>query len=172
MIICIICGLEFEGYNNQKCCSKKCFKIYRKEYNKKYHQDNKGKINKRCKEYNQDNKEEIKEYYQKYYEDNKEELNKRCKEYYQTPKGKEITKRTNAKRRETRKHFKFNPLNTWFGNSEAHHINCKDVINIPKELHQSIPHSIMKNKNMEPINTIAFFFLIMQNLDKLIIVYK
>jgi len=30
----------------------------------------------------------------------------------------------------------------------------------------------MKNKNMEPINTIAFFFLIMQNLDKLIIVYK
>jgi len=185
-MICVICGLEFESYRNrknQKCCSKECHKIHKKEYKKEYYkenkeenkekskeyrQENKEKSKEYQKEYRQDNKEQRKEYDKEYYQDNKEEIKENQKEYSQTPKGKEGIKRANAKRKKTRKNFKFNPLNEWFENSNAHHINDIDVIYIPKKLHVSYAgHSVLRNRNMEPINTVAYFFLTMQNIDQL-----
>ena len=169
MIICIICGLEFESYHNtQKCCSKKCFKIYQKEYQKEYYQDNKEKFLEESKRYKEDNKEYYREYNKRYREDNKEYYREYDKARQQTPKSKEEHRKRVAKRR---RNLDFNPLNNWFENSEGHHINNIDVIYIPKSWHFK-GHSATKNRNMEPINTVAFFFLIMQNLDKLIIVYK
>ena len=57
----------------------------------------------------------------------------------------------------------FNLLNKPFENSEGHHINQNDVIYIPKEWHRIIAHNVWKGKNMEIVNTYAYFFLLMQN---------
>jgi len=50
--------------------------------------------------------------------------------------------------------FKSKPefLNEWFEGSEGHHVNTNQIIFIPKELHRSLWHSIIKNINMEDIN--------------------
>jgi len=176
VMICLICGLEFESYNNiQKYCSKGCYEInqkeyqkeYQKDYQKEYYQNNKEEINEYGKEYRQDNKEESKEYYQdnkeqikkyqqEYYQDNKEKINEHQKEYKQTPKGKEVRKRANAKRV---RNLGFNPLNEWFEGSHGHHLDEINVIYVPTELHESIRHSVTKNRNMDEINIKAWVFL-------------
>ena len=128
----------------------KNIKEYQKEYLKEYK-----------KEYLKENKEYKKEYYEnhkKEYYENK--IIERAKEYLQTPKGREINRKTQSKRR---RNLEWNPLNEYFENSEGHHINKIDIIYIPKNWHFK-GHSVIKNKNMEPINTVAF--LIMQNIDR------
>ena len=57
--------------------------------------------------------------------------------------------RSNAKRR---KLFGFIPHNIPHENFHGHHIDFNHVIFIPKELHMSIPHSVVNNKNMDIIN--------------------
>jgi len=185
---CLICGKEFKTqHSTQVFCSKECSKDYSKKYQKEYYQDTKEKrkehSKKYQKEYYQDTKEKRKEYYQEnkeeikesskkyrenhkeeikeYYQDNKEELKGCNKEYQKTPKGKEGNKRYTNKRN---RNLGFNPLNMWFENSNAHHINKEDVIYIPKSCHFYGGHSVLRNRNMEPINTVAFFFLLMQNI--------
>ena len=61
---------------------------YRKEYQKKYYEDNKDKLNKQHKQYYKDNIDKIKQYYEdnknkkkKYYEDNKNKINKKVQQY-------------------------------------------------------------------------------------------
>jgi len=151
-MICEICGIEFiKTGNRQKYCSKECYnKKFNKKYQKEYYQDNKEQFKEQAKEYSQNHKEERKEY---------------DKEYSKTPKGKEIIKRAMAKRK---RNLGFKPLNGWFENSEGHHINRNDVIYIPKNYHFK-GHSVTKNINMEPINTVAHFFLVMQNIDRFIL---
>lgn len=51
------------------------------------------------------------------------------------------------------------PLNKSFEGSEGHHIDFDFVIYVPKELHQSVRHSLSKNINMEEINSKALDFL-------------
>jgi hypothetical protein len=53
----------------------------------------------------------------------------------------------------------FVPLNTFFINSEAHHINRSDVIYIPKEMHRSISHNIWSGRGMDAINRLAGAYL-------------
>ena len=60
---------------------------------------------------------------------------------------------------EKRKQFGFKSLNKWFEGSEGHHINLIQVIYIPKALHHSIYHSVIRNMNMEAINKLAFNYL-------------
>lgn len=62
-------------------------------------------------------------------------------------------------RGERRKHFKSKGLNDFFEGSEGHHVTPEEIINIPKELHRSIPHNIFSGKNMDKINAKAFTFL-------------
>ena len=70
--------------------------------------------------------------------------------------GKKMTwARRSAKRRE----FDFIPLNKPFEGADAHHIDKNYVIYIPKEVHQSIYHSVLKNINMDEINAVAFNYL-------------
>lgn len=168
MINCIICGKEFiknsNVSNHQKCCSKKCSEMNDKERNKRYYEENKEYHLKWQKEYYQKNREKRIKYNQKYYQKNKEELLKHNREYDQTLNGKQIRGKIRSKRR---KIFNFNPLNVYFESSHAHHINFKDVIYIPEELHRNVGHSLQNNINMESINTIAFFFLIMQNINNI-----
>lgn len=65
----------------------------------------------------------------------------------------------NVRQTSKRRLLGFSPLNKPFKDSEAHHINRDDVIYIPKELHQSIPHSIKMDRNMKAINKLAIKFM-------------
>ena len=47
----------------------------------------------------------------------------------------------------------------FFEGSEAHHIDTKHVIYIPKELHRSVHHNVFTGKNMDIINELAKNFL-------------
>jgi hypothetical protein len=53
----------------------------------------------------------------------------------------------------------FVPLNSFFVDSDAHHINKNDVIYIPRELHRSVYHNIWTGKGMDAINKLAGAFL-------------
>lgn len=143
-----------------------------KNYHKKYYKNNKEKLIDQHKEYQKNHKEEIKEqkkkYHENYYEENKKDLLEYQQKYQKTPKGKENNKKIRNKRQRS---LGFNPLNEYLENSEAHHINNIDVIYIPINYHLR-GHSVIKNKNMESINTIAFFFLLMQNINKIILLFK
>lgn len=188
-MICIICGNEFiKNIHSQIYCSRECYKISRKQYNKEYRQ--RPKIKEHLKEYQKERlripeikehkKKYKKEYDKKYYLNNKEKIQKQRKFYQQTSKGKEQNKKRIQKYQKTPKgknaskrirdkrqrNLGWNPLNEYFYNSEGHHINKIDIIYIPISYHFR-GHSATKNKNMEPINTIAFFFLLMQNINEL-----
>lgn len=73
------------------------------------------------------------------------------------------TKLWKARSRNKRRGLGSNFLNEPFLNSEEHHINQNDVIYIPKEWHHMIAHDVWKGKNMEIVNSYAYFFLLMQN---------
>jgi len=49
----------------------------------------------------------------------------------------------------------WNTLNSWFAESDGHHINKTDVIYIPAAMHDSVRHNIWTGKNMEKINAMA-----------------
>ncbi len=177
-MICIICEKEFtKSSNNQKCCSKKCSKIryqykeYHKKYIKEYQQTSNGKevYKKANKKYRLTikGKQYYQEYDLKYYQENKNKILENHNKYLKTSKGKKVQRKADKKCHNKRyRDLGFNPLNEYFQGSHAHHINKIDVIYIPKEYH-FIAHSILRNKNMEPINTIAFFFLLMQNINEI-----
>jgi len=76
-------------------------------------------------------------------------------EYRKTSKGKEVKRKSQAKRRK----LGFIPLNKPFEGSSPHHIDIERVIHMPRKLHQSIPHSVIHNRNMERINSEAYKFL-------------
>ncbi len=74
-----------------------------------------------------------------------------------TPKGKETRKRATHKRRRS---LGFDPINDYFTNSNAHHINKTDVIYIPKSLHLAHSgHCLDKPETMHEINKAAFEYL-------------
>ena len=79
---------ELNGNLNSKKCyiSEEEKKIYMKEYNDKFYENNKDTINKQQKEYRENNKDKMKEYREnnkkkikEYYEENKDKINKKIK---------------------------------------------------------------------------------------------
>lgn len=60
--------------------------------------------------------------------------------------------RRRSKRREL---FGFIPHNIPHENFHGHHLDFNHVIFIPKELHMSVPHSVVNNKNMNIINDVV-----------------
>jgi hypothetical protein len=66
---------------------------------------------------------------------------------------------TNQKHTSRWRKLGFVPLNEPFPDSRGHHIDTERVVYIPRELHESIPHSVLRNRNMERINEIAFKFI-------------
>lgn len=176
--------------NNNKIC-KSCIKEYNKKYrksdagiesSKRSEEKRKGKVNsERAKAWRNKNPEKAKEYRKLYRENNKEKIKtivenyysvekniekrrKRVREYYKTTNGKNRILNNNDKRNRNLERVN---LNEYFPNSHGHHINNKHVIYIPKELNQNIKHNVKTGYNMEQINTIAFFFLLMNNIKEL-----
>lgn len=120
----------------------------RKEYMKNYYQTHKEYF----KEYDQT--EQRKTYmknYKKIY----------MKPYLQTHKDyiSQQRKKRDKKHKAKHRQLGFIPLNKWFTDSEAHHIDFEYVVFIPKELHTSIRHNIWTGKNMNDINAKVFDWL-------------
>lgn len=59
-----------------------------------------------------------------------------------------------------RRNLGFEPLNKWFENSVAHHVNNYYVIYIPVEMHEKNPHKQDDWDSMLKINKLAFQYLI------------
>jgi len=121
-----------------------------KEYNKQWREENRERI----KEYYKENQERIKEYYKEHQERIKE-YNRQWKEEH-PDRARELAKKQQNKRR---RNLGFIPLNKYSEGFEAHHIDRNYVIYIPKEVHQNIRHSVLRNKNMDEINAVAFNYL-------------
>lgn len=84
-----------------------------------------------------------------------EQRRKINKKYFKSPKGKEADRRHRAKR----KKLGFIPLNKWRPGLVGHHVDTKKVIYMPRNLHESIWHSLSQNWSMQKINSLAFGFL-------------
>ena len=145
-----------------KACNKNYYlthqeekKAYHSDYSKGYNLKHNEKIRARSKAYYLANKEKRITYIKNYNLVNKEKASIYIKKYQQTPKGKQIKLKARAKRRQ----FGFIPLNSYFTGSEGHHIDRQRVIYIPQELHKSISHGLLQNRNMEAINARALEFL-------------
>lgn len=70
--------------------------------------------------------------------------------------GKKISRR---KRDAKRRQLGWNSLNSWFPDSDGHHINLTDVIYIPVAMHDSVRHNVWTGRNMDKINALAGAFL-------------
>jgi len=126
---------------------------YWKQYNQK-HREEKLIYNK---QHYQENREKILAYYQK----NRDKRNQQAKVWQENHREqwREIERKNKFKRRK----LGFIPLNEPFEGSDAHHIDRNYVIYIPKEIHQGIRHSVLKNRNMDEINAVAFNYLSVGN---------
>ena len=141
----------------------------RKENYKKYYRERRDEMLARSKQYRETHRDEVlahdKLYYQKnrdhfkqYYEQNKDKEIQQVKAWCKNHREqyREIERRHKSKRE---RNLGFIPLNEPFEGSEAHHINQKYVIYIPRELHQSIQHDLMRGTNMLIINALAVEYL-------------
>lgn len=96
-------------------------------------------MRKYCKKYNIIHKEKINDVNKKHYIEHKD--------YYAS--------KDNKRKRE----MGYNPLNTRFEGSHGHHIDTKNVIFIPKDVHRSIYHNHKKHINPEHPKLLMVYFL-------------
>jgi hypothetical protein len=161
-------------------CNNKCKKEWYnnnpdkvKEYSKKYRYDNIDKVREKMKKYSleyPDKCEESRKKWRKNNIDKERENNREWKknnpEKYKEShrkwaknhpeRFKELNNKNKAKRK---RNLGYIEINKYFKGSEGHHIDNEIVIYIPKELHLSIWHSVIKNKYMDIINNLVFEWL-------------
>jgi len=141
-----------------------------KEYQRKYYQEHKKQRNARAIKWAKKHPDQIKVIQKKYQKTHLEKLREKCRNYrknrpelyneYEKKKRlnhPEIEKKHKAKRRK----LGFDPLNSWFIGSQAHHIDFECIIYIPKKLHQSISHNVWTGRGMKEINARALEYLSM-----------
>lgn len=143
-----------------------------KQKSKQWKNENRAKVNQWGKQWRENHPEIAKQRIKKWCQAHPDEVKQRAKIWRETHKEeakqgiylwqkenpdkyKQIYKRAKAKRRA----LGFNPLNECFEGSEGHHVDKERVIYMPKDLHESISHSVLQNRNMEKINTVAFGYL-------------
>ena len=122
----------------------------RREYIKNWKQRNPERVQEINKHWQQENKEHYNEYNRHWRQENKE--------YYRQWK-KEHPDRVREQKNKRYRQFGFIPLNKPFQGAEGHHLDKNYVIYMPKEVHRSIYHSVLKNINMDEINAVAFNYL-------------
>ena len=124
-----------------------------KRINKKYWLENKERWIIKNKEYRDNNKEKIAIQRTGYW---KTTGKFKQEEWKLTDNGRKSTSISYRKHSAKRRILDFIPINEYFRDSEAHHIDKRFVIFIPKELHKSISHNIWNGKNMKKINDLAW----------------
>lgn len=129
---------------------------------------------------------DIKEYRRKYYQEHKDRMREQTKKYQSSINGKlsmnkssllyaktdagklsqikyrktDLNKISRKKSQAKRKqNLEFNPINNIFEKSHFHHLDKRNGIFIPKDLHKSIWHSLKKSETMLKINIKAWDFL-------------
>lgn len=130
------------NYYNEYIKTEKAKKAHRKTQ-KKYQKSKKGK-------------EVSKKAHKKYYIKKRDEILRQMHVYQKSDRGKIAIAKAIAKAHAKRKNLGFTPINEYFNNCQAHHINKDYIIHIPKEIHKSIYHSVLRNINMIEINSLAF----------------
>ena len=136
---------------------KKHYQEHRVE-KKQYRQEHRDEISFYNKQYWKEYRDELLAKRKQYWKEHKEEWIAACKQYRQKhpDKMRGLAKKARNKRK---RNLGFIPLNKPFENSDAHHICATFVIYIPKEIHQSIRHSVLRNRNMDEINAVAWNYL-------------
>jgi len=110
-----------------------------------------------CRNYCKNNPEKHKEQNKRCYEKHRKKRLEQIRLYAQThPK---IIKDIHVKNKAKRRKLGHNYLNKPFEGSHGHHIDFECIVFIPRELHNSISHSVLKNWNMELINDKVFEWL-------------
>lgn len=175
-MLCNKCGIELTEKNwsknqrktrNYTCDS--CWYKYRREYYLKHLEQENNRIKKWClehpdrrknhvKKYRQTHKEQYNKTRKKYRKTHREQENKQHKKWVK--KNPEKAKEMWAKHVHKRRGLGFDILNEPFEGAIKHHIDKKCVVYIPEQLHNSIRHSVLKNKNMTEINDKVFEWLI------------
>ncbi len=89
-------------------------------------------------------------------DNNKEKKKEINKKWLKTPEGKASRAKTHARRD---RELDFNPLNNYFENSEAHHLDIKNIIFISTKLHKAYYHQQNNNEQMKQINIKAWDFM-------------
>ena len=114
------------------------YKDPKKEYHKKYYQENKERKKEYDKKYRQENKEEIKEHHKKYYQENKEEIKEYSKKYRQENKEKyqEYSKKYRQENKERKKEY----------HKKYYQENRDILIKKKKEYHKNNPEVNLKYK--------------------------
>lgn len=156
--ICVICGEEFiPNSSTQKYCSR-CRPIAYKEHirqnQKQYVLNHPERIEQSRKQFQLNHPEYVREYQKRYREEHPESNRKWEREHPEQVR--ETHKRVNFRREHN---LGFIPLNRYFYDSVAHHLDKTYVIYIPEEIHKSIQHSVLRNINMDEINAIAFNYI-------------
>jgi len=136
--------------------------INRKKALKKYNLS--VKEQKTSEKWRKKNRKKLNDINKKFRDENQEIIKILNLNYRHSPQGKLANKRRKDKRN---RQLETIPINNWFEDSHGHHINKVYIIYIPKWLHNSVRHNVFTWKNMEVMNTLAHFFLIMQNIKEL-----
>jgi hypothetical protein len=146
--------------------SKEEMRVYRRMYYETHREQVKECVKKWAKEHPDELKksytewclahsEQIKATKKSWYLKHKEKRKTQVRQYLESPRGKVAIKKFHA----TSRQLGFTPLNKYFDGAIGHHIDKEKVIYIPQELHRSIRHSLLRNRNMEAINKVAFSFI-------------
>lgn len=153
-------------FENKSRIQTKCMnKEHLHKYGKLWREQNKEHLKERSRKYYLANKDRIATVNAEWAKNNPEKrkaISKKCNDYwpYKHPdRRRELDLRKYNKRREI---MSFNPINKYFPGSNGHHLNKDDVIYIPEELHKSIGHSVIHNRNMTEINNTSFEWLCTQ----------
>jgi len=187
VIICEICGKEkilsrrHNVKGRDKFCSYRCAGIRRsenakklssqvirerkekiKEYQKKYRLEHQQEEKERCKQYRLNHTEEVRQQKRQWGKENSEHVKQERKQWKENNPDK--LKQSRKQYKDKKRGFGSVLLNNWQEGYDGHHIDTKHIIYMPKEIHQNIPHSVLKDINMGEINKLAFLYLPETNL--------
>jgi hypothetical protein len=156
--VCFKCGEEFMPTNNcQKYCEE-CGIIERKEKkieaDNRYSSNHKEQRNQSSEQWRLEHPEKVKQQHKQYYSEHKEQVKQSTKQWRKahSEEIKELWIKHFDKRN---RNLDFIPLTKAKEGYVAHHLDKNYVIYMPEEIHKSIPHSVLRNINMDEINAVA-----------------
>jgi hypothetical protein len=141
--VCLRCGKDFKPNSPfQKYCIE-CAPIIKKKQNRQW---------------NKEHSEKMKEINRKWKEEHSEKVKLQIKQWAKTHL--EERRESHRKGHYIRKHnFSYIPLNSWHEGYVFHHLDKVYGVYMPEEEHQNISHSVLRNRNMDEINAVAFNYL-------------
>jgi thiamine kinase-like enzyme len=129
----------------------------KKQYQKKWRNKHPQKVAESKKRWRKQNPEKVREEKRRSRLKNLDKVAESLKQWKQ--KNPKKIKALRIKYKCKRRQFGFIPLNEFFEGSVFHHLDLNYGIYMPEEIHKSIPHSVLRNYNMDEINAVAWNYL-------------